>query len=393
MSKPQLVETRVSVDVKDLLPTIQQVMSRFVREDFRQQVAGAVEVMALQTFTRPVVYDTSEIRARVVPIHFRLDLQDLLNCPDADFKSAEQAFITSHFASCHLPSLLAVMPTGAGKTITFALPAYQDQVAGRPGFTLVLVPYIGLAQSHRETLCGFGIRTLYYDPGKEGDGMVPGILTQGLYSAVIMTYDTFAHQAAQNELSVAHHHYRTALDEGHVLYTDTDWRHILTKVYALIVRSKKPFMLLSGSLPPSIEGALIQRFYPSPIAVVRMATPRPNLKYQVRSFDTERTCLEYLQIHLQEFKVSSPLTLDNQWMLFAMTKANVAILKDLVEKVLGEDFVVVGYHSGMPTAERERNLQQFLSGKAVCSFGSLTPACVDCIVGCHGLYHCLIPWP
>jgi superfamily II DNA helicase RecQ len=365
MSKPQLVETRVSVDVKDLIPTIQQAWTRFVREDFRQQVASAVEIMALQTFTKPVVYEASEIRARLVPIHFRLDLQELLNHPDADFKSAEQAFITSHFASCHLPSLLAVMPTGSGKTMTFALPAYQDQIAERPGFTLVLVPYIGLAQNHLETLKRFGIRTLYYDPGKKGDGMVPGILNQGLFSAVIMTYDTFAHQAAQNELSVAHHHYRTALDEGHVLYTDTDWRHILTKVYSLIVRSKKPFVLLSGSLPPLIEGALIQRFYPSPIAIVRMPTPRPNLKYQVRSFDTEGSCLEYLPTYLQELKVSSPLTSDDQWMLFAMTKANVAILKDLVEKVLGEDFIVVGYHSEMPATEREQNLQMFLSGNAV----------------------------
>jgi hypothetical protein len=53
--------------------------------------------------------------------------------------------------------------------------------------------------------------------------MVPGILNQGLYITIIMTYETFAHQAAQNELAVVHHHYWMALDEGHVLYTDTDW--------------------------------------------------------------------------------------------------------------------------------------------------------------------------
>lgn len=190
MAKPQLIETRVSVDVKDFMPTIKQAGSSFMKEDFRQQVAGVVESMALQTFTKPVVYEANEIRAQPVPIHFRLDLRELLNRPDANFKSAEQAFITSYFASCHLPSLLAVMPTGAGKTITFALPAYQDQIAGRLGFTLVLVPYIGLAQNRLESLQRFGIRTLYYDPGKEGDGMVLGVLNQGRYSAIIMTYDT-----------------------------------------------------------------------------------------------------------------------------------------------------------------------------------------------------------
>jgi hypothetical protein len=96
-----------------------------------------------------------------------------------------------------------------------------------------------------------------------------------------------------------------------------------------------------------------------------MLTPQPNLKYQVHSFNTEGICMVHLQTYLQELKVSSPLTLDDQWMLFAMTQANVAILKGLVEKVLGEEFVVVGYHLGMPTAEREQNLQMFLSGKLV----------------------------
>ena len=172
------------------MPTIKQAGSGFVKEDFRQQVAGVVESMALQTFTKPVVYEANEIRAQPDPIHLRLDLRELLNRPDANFRSAEEAFITSYFASCHLPSLLAVMPTGAGKTITFALPAYQDQIAGWLGFTLVLVPYIGLAQNRLESLQRFGIRTLYYDPGKEGDGMVLGVLNQGRYSAIIMTYDT-----------------------------------------------------------------------------------------------------------------------------------------------------------------------------------------------------------
>jgi superfamily II DNA helicase RecQ len=134
------------------MPTIKQALSSFVKEDFCQPVAGVVEGMVLQTFNKPIIYEANEIRARLVPIHFCLNLQDLLNCPDADFKSPEQAFITSHFTSCHLPSLLVIMPTGAGKTITFVLPAYQDQVAGQPGFTLVLVPYIGLAQNYLETL-------------------------------------------------------------------------------------------------------------------------------------------------------------------------------------------------------------------------------------------------
>ena len=115
------------------------------------------------------------------PFPLLTQLCNMLGVQKASFKSEEQATIMTHFLSCSNPSLLTVMLTGGGKTITFMLLAFTEQ--GTSAVTLVLVPFQGLAVSHLANLKCCKVSSVYYQGKMELAKLLPQ-----QPNIIIMTY-------------------------------------------------------------------------------------------------------------------------------------------------------------------------------------------------------------
>jgi len=287
----------------------------------------------------------------------------MLGVQNASFKSEEQAAITTHFLSCSSPSLLAVMPTGGGKTITFALPAFTER--GTSAVTLVLVPFRGLAVSHLANLERYKVPSVYY----QGETELAKLLSQQS-NIIIMTYDTFAGAIAKHDLRGINVR-RVVVDEAHTIHTDASWRMVMEVVGPSVVKLGRPFLLLTGTLPVHFESSLLRQFYPSPVALVRMNTARPNLRYLINLYEEESESIAALVTAIrEELKSSVPLH-ESKWMIFVSDVPGVSRLKERLETtcpILGR---ISHYHGCMQPAESDPDLGDWLAGTTV------SPASLD----------------
>jgi superfamily II DNA helicase RecQ len=281
----------------------------------------------------------------------------MLGVPSASFKSAEQAAVTTHFLSCSSPSLLAVMPTGGGKTITFALPAFTEQ--GTSAITLVLVPFRGLAVSHLANLERYKVSSVYY----QGETELAKLLPQQP-NIIIMTYDTFVGAIAKHDLRGINVR-RVVIDEAHTIHTDASWRVVMEVVGPSVVKLGRPFLLLTGTLPVHSESSLLRQFYPSPVAIVRMNTARPNLRYLINLYEEESASVAALVTAIGEELKSSVPSHASKWMVFVSDIPGVSRLKEQLETacpILGR---ISHYHGRMQPAESDPELGDWLAGTTV----------------------------
>lgn len=297
------------------------------------------------------------------PFPLVTQLRNMLGVQNASFKSEEQAAITTHFLSCSSPSLLAVMPTGGGKTITFALPAFTER--GTSAVTLVLVPFRGLAVSHLANLERYKVPSVYY----QGETELAKLLSQQS-NIIIMTYDTFAGAIAKHDLRGINVQ-RVVVDEAHTIHTDASWRMVMEVVGPSVVKLGRPFLLLTGTLPVHFESSLLRQFYPSPVALVRMNTARPNLRYLINLYEEESESIAALVTAIrEELKSSVPLH-ESKWMIFVSDVPGVSRLKERLETtcpILGR---ISHYHGCMQPAESDPELGDWLAGTTV------SPASLD----------------
>ena len=297
------------------------------------------------------------------PFPLVTQLRNMLGVQNASFKSEEQAAVTTHFLSCSSPSLLAVMPTGGGKTITFALPAFTER--GTSAVTLVLVPFRGLAVSHLANLERYKVPSVYY----QGETELAKLLSQQS-NIIIMTYDTFAGAIAKHDLRGINVR-RVVVDEAHTIHTDASWRMVMEVVGPSVVKLGRPFLLLTGTLPVHFESSLLRQFYPSPVALVRMNTARPNLRYLINLYEEESESIAALVTAIrEELKSSVPLH-ESKWMIFVSDVPGVSRLKERLETtcpILGR---ISHYHGCMQPAESDPDLGDWLAGTTV------SPASLD----------------
>ncbi len=298
-----------------------------------------------------------ELRYPETPFPLVMQLRTMLGAQNASFKSAEQAAVTTHFLSCSSPSLLAVMPTGGGKTITFALPAFTEQ--GTSAITLVLVPFRGLAVSHLANLERYKVPSVYY----QGETELAKLLPQQP-NIIIMTYDTFVGAIAKHDLRGINVR-RVVIDEAHTIHTDASWRMVMEVVGPSVVKLGRPFLLLTGTLPVHFETSLLRRFYPSPVALIRMNTARPNLRYLISLYEDESVSIAALVTAIgEELKRSVP-SHKSKWMMFVSDVPGVSRLKERLETtypILGR---ISHYHGRMQPAESDPELGDWLAGTTV----------------------------
>lgn len=260
-----------------------------------------------------------------------------------DFRPAQKPVIESLLTGC---DTVAIMPTGAGKSICFQIPALIF-----PGLTLVISPLISLMKDQVDALVEQGIPATYINSSlsfAEADERLSAI-AEGRYKLVYAAperLDTgyFQHIIETQTISMI------AVDEAHCL---SQWGHDFRPSYQQIAPflealPRRPLVsAFTATATPEVREDIVRLLGLKNPAVHVTGFDRPNLYFEVRRGEDKKKFIErYLKRHQGEAGI-----------IYAATRKEVDALYHLLQK---KHFTVGRYHAGLSDEERTQAQDDFL---------------------------------
>ena len=260
-----------------------------------------------------------------------------------DFRPAQLPVVKSLLAGA---DTLAIMPTGAGKSICFQLPALVF-----PGVTLVISPLISLMKDQVDALTEQGVPATFINSqlsAKESSDRLHAIAA-GRYKLVYVAperldTDYFQYIIEQQEISMV------AVDEAHCL---SQWGHDFRPSYRQIAPfiaglPRRPLVsAFTATATPEVKNDIVNLLSLRSPQVHVTGFDRPNLYFEVRRGEDKKKFIEgYLRRHKEEAGV-----------IYAATRKEVDKLYEHLKK---KKFAVGRYHAGLSDAERTKAQDDFL---------------------------------
>jgi len=248
-------------------------------------------------------------------------------------------------------SVLAVLPTGAGKSLCFQVPALMA-----PGLTLVVSPLIALMQDQVGALRRRGIAAAYLNSLLTADQR-RAILEQAVRGRLRILYCAPERLAAlvRPLARAARAVSLLAVDEAHCI---VEWGNEFRPVYRRLDRFRyllgDPVTIaLTGSATPATRAEILRALRIPHAETVVTSFDRPNLVFRV-----ERVCDDRARFARLRELVRVP---DGSSIVYTPTRR----LTELVTRALWRMGVrAAPYHAGLTAGVRRRVLRAFLSGRA-----------------------------
>ena len=225
----------------------------------------------------------------------------------ARFRGSQKKAIEA-IAAGHSP-IVAVMPTGAGKSMLFMLPAWAEQ----GGTTVVVVPLISLRGDMMRRCKELGISCAEWQIQRPPDAAAIVFVTPE--SAVGDGFATFV-----NRLRATRQLDRIVIDECHIVlnrqYTFRKQMQQLGK----LVAAETQMVLLTATLPPTEEDELFRRmhFNRDDVNIFRDATTRTNIAYRcieieksAKSKEVEGSIINFVQQKMRKYKTGKLIVYGN----------------------------------------------------------------------------------
>ncbi len=277
------------------------------------------------------------------------------------FRPAQDRVIRSVLAGT---DTLAVLPTGAGKSVCFQIPAMV-----RPGLTVVISPLLALMQDQVEAarVRGLPARTLNSLQSKGEQGRVRAELADG---AVRLLY-VAPERARRLTEELAHAGARVgllAIDEAHCIAEwGADFRPAYLRLGALRrALGNPPAVALTGSATAAVR---------STIASVLGLGARGGYDLHLASFDRRNLWFGVVPVRDDRDRLARLLDLlaidDRVAIVYAPTRNQVESLT----RILGSrGFKAAAYHAGLTKERRAEVLEGFIADRleivvATCAFG------------------------
>jgi ATP-dependent DNA helicase RecQ len=242
---------------------------------------------------------------------------------------------------------LAIMPTGAGKSLCYQLPALQLD-----GVTLVVSPLIALMKDQHDKLEALGIEVLRLDstlsPRDEQTALAR--LSEGTPCIAYVTPERLGEPRFRERLATV----RVALfvvDEAHCI---SQWGHDFRPAYlglgeAVRALKRPPVLALTATAPPKVKDDILAQLGIPQASVIDIGLNRPNLRYHVIKAATERK-KQALLLRL----------LDRQDGCGIIYAATVKTVDALAEFLTSQGVPCGQYHGRMRAKDRERVQTAFM---------------------------------
>lgn len=245
-------------------------------------------------------------------------------------------------------SMLAVFPTGGGKSLCYQLPALMIE-----GVTLVISPLIALMKDQVDVLKARGISAARLDStlSQEEYAEVMDGLQQGTLKLLYVAPERLANEGFRQRLQRMKIG-MVAIDEAHCI---SEWGHNFRPDYLKLAKLCRDLdvprvLCLTATATPSVSEDICREFSIAKGDHVQLSFHRGNLDLRV-SAQTTATRNQYLLQRLGEFEGAAVVYVTLQ----QTAEAVATFLKR-------EGVSVQAYHAGLPTEFREQAQEKFMSG-------------------------------
>jgi ATP-dependent DNA helicase RecQ len=265
-----------------------------------------------------------------------------------DLRPGQRAVIGAVLAGKHT---LAIMPTGAGKSLCYQVPALV-----KPGMTVVVSPLIALMRDQFEKLNALGLPAVQINSAVSTDDIRRAKARIGRRTVEFIF--TTPEQLATADVRLLLPRSTVDLlviDEAHCI---SQWGHDFRPAYleamsALRSLGTPTVLALTATAPPEVVDDITQQLGVGPLHVVNTGVHRPNLSYQVHPIandaEKQRKLLESLR------RISGAV------IVYAATVRHVEEIATLLRQ---ENVPAVSYHGRMRAADRTAAQDAFMRGDA-----------------------------
>jgi len=246
---------------------------------------------------------------------------------------------------------LAVMPTGAGKSLCYQLPALL-----LPGATLVVSPLIALMKDQCDKLRELGVAAVQLNSAVSADEIdaAEKSIAAGEAKIVFTTPERLADAAFLDRVAM-HPVSLVVVDEAHCISQwGHDFRPAFLEIGTALPRLGRPTILaLTATATEAVIDDIARQLGVAGFAIVSTGLYRPNLHYRV------------LQVTNEDDKLQRALTLvatsEGAGLVYTATvKAAEAVHAALREA----DVDAVLYHGKLGAGERKARQDDFMAGRA-----------------------------
>jgi ATP-dependent DNA helicase RecQ len=246
--------------------------------------------------------------------------------------------------------VLAVMPTGSGKSLCFQLPALELE-----GVTVVVSPLIALMKDQADDLRAKGIRVAVVNssvPAAER-AQDEADLAAGTVEFVYTTPEQLARPELRGLLANQVIDL-FVVDEAHCV---SQWGHDFRPDYlslweAIEAVGRPPVLAFTASATPDVIDDILARLHMPEAEVVHTGFYRPNLRLGVTALSGDGAKRQRLLELLGE--------LDGTGIVYAATTKAVDDLTDFLD---GRGVSVAGYHGKMTAKRRHEAQDAFMTGR------------------------------
>ena len=233
---------------------------------------------------------------------------------------------------------LALLPTGAGKSLCFQVPTLCED-----GICLVISPLIALMQDQVKDLQSKNIPAIALGGqlSEEAQAEVMAAAIRGKYKFIYCSPEKLAQKQFQEGLSQIKITL-FAIDEAHCI---SQWGYDFRPPYRKLDVLKQlfpnvPILAMTASAIPVVQEDIMKQLVFKNAHIITDTFLRPNLKYSVQKVPVK---LHALRNILNELKGAA--------IIYCNTRSNVAQLTEMLQAY---GYAVGAYHAGMPIEARQK---------------------------------------
>lgn len=241
---------------------------------------------------------------------------------------------------------LGIMPTGAGKSLCFQIPALMMD-----GITLVISPLISLMKDQVETLNQAGVHAAYLNSSLTAAQYYKALqyAREGRYPIIYvaperLVTEEFLDFAMHTKISMV------AVDEAHcVSQWGQDFRPSYLKILEFIERlpARPVLSAFTATATKEVRDDVIDILMLRDPTVLTTGFDRPNLYFGVMApKDKYATVKNYLETHPGQNGI-----------IYCLTRK---VVEEVCGKLRQDGFSVTRYHAGLSDAERRNNQDDFI---------------------------------